>query len=177
MITYRAGMLLTKMPKANCTKLIRVIFARYVVPNLQVAHFSTRQRHPCSSCLLHHHPPSCSRARLRSAIRRNSGRVLNMPTLSWQVRQGLFPAAEEPGSCSAGASGGLIREDLWGGWTSSASGVESQMQLSECKGTTIGLISTLEMDLLKRHRHFSVWGGEGTGRPRWPPGTQWGHSH
>lgn len=53
MITYRAGMLLTKMPKANCTKLIRVIFARYVVPNLQVARFSTRQRHPAA-------PASCT---------------------------------------------------------------------------------------------------------------------
>lgn len=57
-----------------------------------------------------------------------------------------------------------------GGWKSSASGVESQMQLSECKGTTVGLVSILEMDLLKRRCHFSVWSGERTRKPRSLPG-------
>lgn len=30
------------------------------------------------------------------------------------------------------------------------------MQLSECKGTTVGLVSTLEMDLLKHRCHFCL---------------------
>ena len=51
MITYRAGILLPKMPKAVGSKLIYAIFAWYFASNLQVAHFSTMERGPSSSCL------------------------------------------------------------------------------------------------------------------------------
>ena len=51
MITYRAGVLLPKMPKAVGSKLIHAVFAWYFASDLQVACFSTMERGPSGSYL------------------------------------------------------------------------------------------------------------------------------
>lgn len=91
MITYRADILLPKIPKANGSKLIRAMFAQYLASNLQVAHFSTLQRSPFSSCFCHHHTPSYSQVQavlVQSA--EIMGWVLQVPIPSWKVHQGTF---------------------------------------------------------------------------------------
>lgn len=95
-----------------------------------------------ASC--HHCPLSCSQVRLCyfwvvlrwfSPQKQPVGSRTCPPEAEKSAR--LFVPVEEPSYChSAGPSGGLIKEDLWSCWKSSTSGVESQMRLSDWKGTT-----------------------------------------
>ena len=91
MITYSAGILLPKMPKAIGSKLLYAIFAWYFASNLQVAHFSTvqRSRLPApASC--HHRPLSCSRQAVVVQAAETMGWVQKVPALSQEGHQGVF---------------------------------------------------------------------------------------
>lgn len=108
-----------------------------------------------------------------------AGWVLHVPPEAEKPARPFSPVEEEPCYChSAGASGGLIKEDLWSCWKSSTSGVESQMRLSDWKGTTSRTSvarghGAQEMGLLKHPCRPPVGRGEVAGSPPQPPATHW----